>query len=96
MLVEGNAEEFSYLFFFDCLKLHGNTFQEKFINVMTILIFIVFMTQLIAGFFLIKSFYDQHAKYFYDNCSNTLEGSTHLLIEYGLLNFMLGTAHITL
>lgn len=60
---------------------------------MTIIFYAVFIAQLIAGFFLIKASYDKHAKYFYDNCSNTLKGSTHLLIESGLLNFGLGTVH---
>lgn len=63
---------------------------------MTILFFMFFIVQLVAGFFIIKSYYDKHAKYFYDNCSNTLTGSVCLLIEYGFLNFCLGAAHIVL
>ncbi len=71
-------------------------FEQKVMNILTIVLFMIFMAQLIAGFFIIKSNYDRHAKYFYDNCSNTLSGSTHLLIEYGLLNFLLGSMHIML
>lgn len=63
---------------------------------MTILLFMFFIVQLVAGFFIIKSYYDKHVKYFYDNCSNTLTGSVCLLIENGFLNFCLGTAHIVL
>lgn len=63
---------------------------------MTILFFMLFIVQLVGGFFIIKSYYDKHAKYFYGNCSNTLKGSVCLLIEYGFLNFCLGAAHIVL
>lgn len=55
-------------------------FNQKTINLLTIVFFMIFIAQLIAGFFIIKSSYDKNAKYFYDNCSNTLSGSTHLLV----------------
>ncbi len=84
------------MFMFDIKNMVQVTFGQKLLNIVTLVVFMLFITQLIAGFFIIKSSYDKHAKYFYDNCSNTLKGSVSLLVEYGLLNFCLGSVHLLL
>lgn len=79
---------------YDSTHITSTNLIEKILNLLTLILFVIFIAQLISGFFLLKSSYDKNAKYFYDNCSNTLTGSTQLLVEYGLLNFCLGAAHL--
>lgn len=96
MLIEGNSESFSYLFMYDSMALNETNFKEKALNVFTLFLFMFFIMQLVAGFFIIKSYYEKKAKYFYDNSATTLTGTISLLIENSFLNFCLGVAHIVL
>jgi len=68
------------MFMYDSIQLGSKNFSQKLLSIITLILFMLFLAQLISGFFLIKSNYDKNAKYFYDNCSNTLKGSTILLI----------------
>jgi uncharacterized membrane protein len=80
----------------DCTTMFAFRFKDKVLSLISLVLFALLIAQIVAGFFLIKSQYKQHSKYFYDNCNNTITGSFYLLVEYGLLNFLLGAAHILL
>ena len=94
MLIEGNSQSFTYFFMYDCRELYQLNFWQKLFNLLTVFLFAIFFTLLISTFFMFKASYDKNAKYFYDNCSNTVQGSTNLLIQRGLLNFGLGSVHL--
>lgn len=94
MFLEGNCEEFTYLFVFDCIKMTDRSSSEKIVSCVTILLFGVFVMLLVAGFFIIKAHYKANSKFFFDNCNTTVHGCINLLIEYSLLNFLLGSVHL--
>ena len=94
MLIEGNSESFTYFFMYDCRELYQLNFWQKLFNLLTVFLFAIFFTLIIATFFMLKASYGKNAKSLFDNCNGTLRGSTNLLIQRSLLNFGLGSVHL--
>ena len=96
MLFQGNIQLFSYHFMFDSTKLISHTFQQKMMNLATILFFWLTIVYAFSGIFLIRYSYQKNTKHFLENYENSLKGVFTYFFQNGLINFLLGTAHLML
>jgi hypothetical protein len=93
MLIEGNIEEFSYLFISELFTLFSFSFTDKISQVLMIGFFFFFIFAILSSYLIFKSTFNKLAKYFYDNCDTSIFGTVYLTITNGIFNFCLGSAH---
>lgn len=96
MIMSGTTELFTYWFISDCVKLFDFSLNKRFFNVLTILLFCIFVFYIFSFSFLIKHIYKEKSWYFFSNYKSNLNGIIFNLFENDIIHFGLGVVHIVL
>lgn len=95
ILFEGNTESFTYFLFSDLTTLFYSSLLMKVTNLASIIFLFGLLFVLLSIPFILRYTHAADRKIeFYDKSKNSFKGATYFMIEFGMFNIFLGSAHI--